>query len=394
MILILLFRDKLSLHAIMCHSSAFQNKYKTPVYKLNQPDDSYKFRPLPKPTGKYPYHFSVNQIIDDVSDDKMVFHIVGDTGSVRNPSFQKLVVAQMLRHFKENGSELDDPQFLYHLGDVVYNFGEASAYQSQFFTPYAKYPAPIIAIAGNHDSEVNPESAPYNSLDAFTAVFCAPERGIIPFSGNASRLSMNQPNVYWTLETPLATFIGLHSNTPKFGIITEEQRAWFREELLAAGKLRPEKALIVCIHHSAYSADINHGSSIPMIEFLEGAFMETGVRPDVVFSGHVHNYQRFEKHYADGGKVLYVVCGGGGYDELHPIAALDDDRFNNDNPLFAGVELLNYCDNKHGFLKVSIERTVAGITIGGEYYSIPHEEEVDSDDTAALSDTFKLELNA
>jgi hypothetical protein len=129
-----------------------------------------------------------------------------------------------------------------------------------------------------------------------------------------------------------------------------------------------------------------------MIEFLEGAFVETGVRPDVVFSGHVHNYQRFEKHYADGGKVLYIVCGGGGYDELHPIAALDDDRFDNDNHLFEGVELLNYCDNKHGFLKVSIERTEAGINIGGEYYSIPHEEEVDSDDPAELSDTFSLDL--
>lgn len=378
----------------MSHSSIFNNKYKTPVYKLNQPDDNYKFQPLPKPTGKYPYHFSVDRIIEDVHDDKMVFHIMGDTGSVRNPSFQKLVVAQMLRHFKENGSEQDDPQFLYHLGDVVYNFGEASAYQSQFFTPYAKYPAPIVAIAGNHDSEVNPESAPYKSLDAFMAVFCAPERAVIPFSGNAARQSINQPNVYWTLETPLATFIGLHSNTPKFGIVTEEQRAWFRAELLAADKLRPEKALIVCIHHSPYSADINHGSSIPMIEFLEGAFEETGVRPDVVFSGHVHNYQRLEKHYPDGGKVLYIVCGGGGYDELHPVATLNDERFSNDSTLFDDVKLLNFCDNKHGFLKVSIDRTAAGLTIGGEYHSIPHEEEIDSDDPAELSDSFRLELKS
>jgi len=334
----------------------------------------------------------LTEIVDDPPVDKMVFHMVGDTGSVRNPSFQKLVVAQMLRHFKANGAEEDDPQFLYHLGDVVYNFGEASAYKSQFFTPYEKYPAPIVAIAGNHDSEINPDSKPYKSLDAFTAVFCDTERQVVSFSGDAERRSMTQPNVYWTLETPLATFIGLHSNTPKFGIVTEEQRAWFRKELLAADKHRPEKALIVCIHHSPYSADINHGSSIPMIEFLESAFAETGVKPDVVFSGHVHNYQRMQKQYPDGDSVLFIVAGGGGYDELHPVASEDDDRFTNENSMFQGVQLLNYCDDKHGFLKVSIERGPEGLSLSGAYYSIPHEEEIDSDDPAVLADEFLINL--
>lgn len=373
--------------------SISETKYKTPVFKKNQPDDSFKYQPLPTPAGQYPYHMSLAEIVTDPPEDKMVFHMVGDTGSVRNPSFQKLVVAQMLRHFKENGSEADDPQFLYHLGDVVYNFGEASEYQKQFFAPYERYPAPIVAIAGNHDSEVNPDSRPYKSLDAFTAVFCDTERRTVPFSGSAGRKSMNQPNVYWTLETPLATIIGLHSNTPKFGIVTEEQREWFRQELRSADKLRPEKAVIVCIHHSPYSADINHGSSIPMIAFLEAAFAETGVKPDVVFSGHVHNYQRMEKQYADGDKVLFIVAGGGGYDELHPVASEDDDRFTNDNPMFKDVDLMNFCDDKHGFLKVEIERTDNGMKICGEYYSIPHEEEIDSDDPAVLADSFCINLN-
>ena len=372
--------------------SISETKYKTPVFKKNQPDDSFKYQPLPKPSGRYPYRMGLEEVITDPPKDKMVFHMVGDTGSVRNPSFQKLVVAQMLRHFKENGSEADDPQFLYHLGDVVYNFGEASEYQKQFFIPYERYPAPIVAIAGNHDSEVNPESKPYRSLDAFTAVFCDSEKRGVPFSGGANRKSMNQPNVYWTLETPMATFIGLHSNTPKFGIVTAEQREWFRKELLAADKLRPEKAVIVCIHHSPYSADINHGSSIPMIEFLEDAFAETGVKPDVVFSGHVHNYQRMEKEYPDGDKVLFIVAGGGGYDELHAVASEDDDRFTNDNPLFKDVDLINFCDDKHGFLKIEIDRIPDGLRICGEYYSIPHEEEIDSDDPAVVADSFCINL--
>jgi len=129
-----------------------------------------------------------------------------------------------------------------------------------------------------------------------------------------------------------------------------------------------------------------------MIEFLESAFAETGVKPDVVFSGHVHNYQRMQKQYPDGDSVLFIVAGGGGYDELHPVASEDDDRFTNENSMFQGVQLLNYCDDKHGFLKISIERGLEGLSLSGAYYSIPHEEEIDSDDPAVLADEFLINL--
>ena len=43
------------------------------------------------------------------------------------------------------------PSFFYHLGDVVYNFGEAAYYYDQFYEPYRNYPAPILGIPGNHD---------------------------------------------------------------------------------------------------------------------------------------------------------------------------------------------------------------------------------------------------
>ncbi|PIH03163.1 hypothetical protein CS542_02885 [Pedobacter sp. IW39] len=60
--------------------------------------------------------------------------------------------------------------FLYHVGDIVYHFGEAEQYDASFH-PYKDYPAPIYAIAGNqHD--VNPNAKPpYSSLTPFTSVF-------------------------------------------------------------------------------------------------------------------------------------------------------------------------------------------------------------------------------
>ncbi len=342
-------------------------KYKVPVFKKNVPDDSNKFQPIPSATGPYPYHLALEDIQTIPNPQKMVFHMLGDSGSLRNTEFLKGVTSQLVKQFVPD--DADSPLFLYHLGDIVYNHGEAVQYQRQFFEPFRDYPAPIFAIPGNHDSDINPESqAPYQSLDAFKAVFCDTTPNTVPFGGNAKRKSMVQPNVYWTLETPLANIIGLYSNVPKFGVITAQQRDWLVDELKMADSQRPEKAIILCLHHSPYSADINHGSSMPMIRFLEEVYLESGVRPDIVFSGHVHNYQRFLKQYPDGGQTIYVVAGAGGYDELHAVALTSDPSFWSQDTVFQGVELQNFCDEKRGFLKVTLERKGEGVAITGDYY--------------------------
>jgi len=367
------------------------SKYTVPVIKKDQPDDTYKFQPLPEPTGAYPYRLSLQEILPQVQDNVTVFHMFGDTGSIGNPTFQHFVAAAMAKQYETDQDE--QPQFLYHLGDVVYTFGEADKYYTQFFAPYEKYPGPIFAIAGNHDSDVNVNAArPYKSLDAFKTVFCDTERREITFGRGVERKSMIQPNTYWTLKTPLATIIGLHSNVPKFGVVTPDQRKWFKEELKAAALERPDKALIVTLHHAPYSADINHGSSIPMIEFLDESFEETGVLPDFVFSGHVHNYQRFAKKYKNGKTVPFIVAGAGGYDELHPVAQTSDPRFFTDPDLFKDIKLECYADNKHGFLKIAIKRKDGKLTLGGEYYTIPHEELPDIEMTTSLVDQFEIQL--
>jgi predicted phosphodiesterase len=363
-------------------------KHTSPVIKKDQPDDSYKFQPLPEPSGSYPYHLSVHDAVTGIADDKMVFHMVGDTGSIRNPGSQKRIAALMAAQYKAF-SGTDKPKFLYHLGDVVYNYGEAQNYYDQFFEPYSVYPGPIFAIAGNHDSDVNPAAAmPYQSLDAFTTVFCDTVSRPVMLSRKIDRKSMSQPNIYWTMDTPLTTIIGLHTNVPKYGVVTREQRDWFIEELRSADMQRPDKAVILCMHHAPYSADINHGASLPMIDFLEGVFEETGIRPDIVFSGHVHNYQRFSKQYDDLTIVPFIVAGTGGFDELHPIALTGNDRFIAEDSRFDGVSLESSCDTRHGFLKISLERDSGGITLTGNYYTVSDEDE----HTAVLTDSFVVKL--
>ena len=79
----------------------------------------------------------------------------------------------MVTDFSE-ANAADVPSFFYHLGDVVYYFGEATYYYDQFYEPYRDYPAPIIAIPGNHDGVVYARRSRDHRSNAFLRNFCAP----------------------------------------------------------------------------------------------------------------------------------------------------------------------------------------------------------------------------
>lgn len=355
------------------------------VLKTEQLDDLHKFQTLPEPSGSYPYRLN----LDHQAKDKLVFHMVGDTGGTGLPDIQEKLARQMAQQCHQVERKIDQPAFLYHLGDIVYHYGEADQYQNQFLSPFEQYPGPIYAIAGNHDTDVNPDCEHYNSLEAFYTTFCNTSQKTIYFGQNINRKSQVQPHAYWTMETPLATIIGLHTNVPKYGCIKKDQKSWFINELRHAAQFQKEKAIIVCMHHAPYSADFNHGSSLPMIDFLDAAFKESGVKPDVVFSGHVHNYQRFSKQYSDGKNLPFVVAGAGGFEELHQLADPYDPAYTVDSACFAQVSLDSYCDDRHGFLKVEIEKNPFNFSIKGSYYVV---NEDFRDAAPVLFDSFNIDL--
>jgi predicted phosphodiesterase len=371
--------------------SKIRNPRVRPVFKLDAPDDQEKFKPLPPPTGLYPYHLNIKDRLTGIDHDKMVFHMTGDTGSLKSPDFQRTVALEMTKQYDEAATEADRPKFMFHLGDVVYNFGQEEKYYDQFFYPYQHYPGPVFAIAGNHDGDIDPFDPKHpESLKAFRKVFCDTSSRALTIAGNTHRKSNIQPNVYWRLQTPLADIIGLYSNVPKFGTITAEQKEWFINELKISAAHRNEKAIIVCIHHAPYSADINHGSSLHMQLFLDEAFDKAGVRPDIVFSGHVHNYQRFHKHYPDGQVLPFIVSGAGGYSDLHSIAEPGDPAFPDNSPMLDHVELQNYCDDAHGFLKISITKQDQDFKIEGQYFTI--QDSVQDRTGAVMYDSFTVNL--
>ncbi len=346
-------------------------------------------QPLPAPTGQSPYHLLLANVLPAANMQgiqaagKLVFHIVGDTGGVKAPQPQQIVISHMEGDFAVPDPDAR-PAFFYHLGDVVYYYGEAGEYYAQFYDPYVHYPAPIFAIAGNHDGDLIDQSVP--SLAAFVENFCAAEPHLTSEAGDSARDAMTQPNIYWTLETPFATFVGLYTNVLEGGWVSAEQIAWFEAELTNAPQ---DKALIVALHHPIYSADTYHSGSTHMGHMLDQAIEHTGRVPDAIFSGHVHNYQRFTRQM-QGRDVPYIVAGAGGYWHLHYMLQVQDAPIQ--TPYVfpdMGVTLESYCEDRHGYLLME----VTGTTLKGSYFSVPRPQE-SWRGPAQLVDSFTLDLQA
>src|SRR5262249_53396866 len=133
---------------------------------------------------------------------QIVFHAAGDTGAGKHSDLGDVVNIMVMDFHRPNPA--DHPTFFFHLGDVTYNeqFGvsqdKSQLYPGQFYDPYSDYPAKILAIPGNHDS--NPEED-RNSLQVFQDNFCAPlpttEAGVSSLTSSSKRTPMFQPGVFF-----------------------------------------------------------------------------------------------------------------------------------------------------------------------------------------------------
>ena len=313
------------------------------------------FQQLPRPLGLPPYHYDLSENFPDIAKSiskSMTFHVVGDSGGVQDGEFQNNVAAQMIDHL-HNGKG-PQPLFCYHVGDVCYFTGMRDDYYAQFYEPYAHYDAPIFAIPGNHDGEVDDPSV-QTSLDGWVDYFMQAHPDVDPISKDAPRVQMNLPNVYWTLITPLATIVGMYTNVPEGGSIDSTQQQWVTNEFATAAT---DRAFILALHHPIYSFDVFHSGSSKMADVLENAIRDTGRVPNLVLTGHVHDYQRIERTIAKSGPTPFIVAGNGGYHNLHAIhtaaggKAVDSDA------------VLKYATDKSwGFLTLTIDKTkISGAT--------------------------------
>lgn len=274
-----------------------------------------RFQPLPAPLGEPPYHYDLKSAVHGIDDSasqhgRIVFHTAGDTGGVKSPDYQTAVAAAMKDDLKLPADQA--PSFFYHLGDVVYYNGEVTDYYDQFYDPYDHYTPPIISIPGNHDGD--PVDASETSLGGWVAYFMTAEPHVNPDSRDAPRVTMSLPNVYFTLNCPFVTIIGMYTNVPDHGSIDSVQLQWLTHEFATAPK---DKALILALHHPIYSFDDHHSGSPNMADAVDHAINDSRRVPNLVLAAHVHNFQRIERPIVHGTVTPFLVVGHGGYFNLH-----------------------------------------------------------------------------
>ena len=228
------------------------------------------------------------------------FAVFGDCGA--DTSGQKQVAVQVSQ-FK--------PELVFIPGDIVYWYGLAGEYHSKFFPIYnadqtdPKVGAPLMrstvftAALGNHDVAgrdlgSRPEglaffyywSLPLNGLATFgrPGLKASPEqtRALQEASGGGfprmSNYSFDYGNSHWLV---------LDSN-PDVDWSQPEMSLWVAKEL-ASPEAKKAQWRFVGFHHPGFHSSHAHAGDQQM-RVLAQTFEDGKV--DVVFSGHVHNYQR------------------------------------------------------------------------------------------------------
>jgi len=343
--------------------------YNSEYYKAHKD----KILPVPKPRINPPRMNLADVLGDSItqaiqSSRKISFHAVGDTGATKvGHLLDEQSVAHMMAADVEAGGA-DAPAFLFILGDLIYQFGEAKYYYDQFYDPYRIYDRPIFAIPGNHDGVVYGDTATSKappSLEAFLRNFCAAKSGSSPDAGGLMRSTMTQPGVYFTLDAPMVSIIGLYTNVlegpgvissqgnnyPKVG---DAQLQFLEAELarLKPSRLAGERAVLLAVHHPPLSADAKHGGSTGISNDIDTACQKAGLWPDAILCGHAHLYQRFTRR-VENQDIPYVVSGSGGYNaKAHPQGQIPKAPFKSGDVTMEIDPVIEY-----GYLTVTVDMT-------------------------------------
>lgn len=345
------------------------------------------------------------EIIQSIQAAKAInFHMIGDSGASATRTFPSMIkVSDAVTSDFHTSSSADRPAFLYHLGDIVYNFGESPYYYDQFYEPFRNYPAPIFAVPGNHDSFVVPGTAKGSEpLTIFARNFCNPSTVVTQEAGSLHRTAMTQPGVYFALDAPYVRIIGLFSNSledpgvissetdskgkKKWPTVPDYQLAFLNAQLQNIKSNNYTGAIVIAVHHPPFSYSPpsgpsgggKHPGNSVMLGQIDAICKQVGVYPHAFISGHAHNYQRYTRAINFSGKnytVPYVVCGDSG----HNVNPLVNPRFGKKAPEPGDKVDVTYLDvnpvvqskglllNRHdqtnsGYLRVTASATQLVIT--------------------------------
>lgn len=247
--------------------------------------------------------------------------VVGDLGQTEN-SAATLERMKAVSDFGDNGGTLvrdeggdDDrpatpPGHVLNVGDLSYADGYQPRWDSwgRLVEPHTSV-VPWMVIEGNHEEELavtrddaqgDGDGDDEDGFVAYRARFAVPSNS----SGSRSKL-------YYSYEVPGAHIVML--GTYADWSPGSKQRAWLSSDLARVDRGRTPW-LIVGMHAPWYSSNTAHLDEVDgMRRSLEPLLLQYGA--DVVFTGHVHAYERtgrVARRRADPRGPLHIVVGDGG----------------------------------------------------------------------------------
>jgi hypothetical protein len=143
------------------------------------------------------------------------------------------------------------------------------------------------------------------------------------------------------------------------------------------------------VHHPPFSGDVEHSGSSVVDQVLMKAFQAVKRYPNLILSGHVHNYQRFT-NVVKGPKgqlqIPYVVAGAGGYTLLSDLQQVNGAFPKAPFSVGSGLTLEQYDQKNFGFLRLEVSKT----QIVGIYQSAPYV--AGGTPAATVVDSFTVDL--
>ena len=187
-------------------------------------------------------------------------------------------------------------------GDQVYPYPSRNAYARRTESPYAEAFAPstskpdVFAIPGNHDW--------FDSLIAFSRMFCRPERGFAGCTTRQTRsyFALRLPHDWWLLGIDL-----------QLGADFDEPQVQYFQGV--AEQMTARSNVILCVPEPQWIYEcIYPGYEAYNLRTLEYFCKEVIKRPvAVTVTGDLHFYRR---HSNDTGEHKIIAGGGGAF--LHP----------------------------------------------------------------------------
>jgi len=264
--------------------------------------------------------------LPDVGDHRLIsFGIIGDLGQTDHS-------LETVNHILQDRSV----KMILHAGDLSYADCNQPLWDSygEMIEPLAKK-IPWMVCAGNHEIEYNGTNKdglftafekryqmPYIQEaefgDFLIDIAIKPSTNLPYCTPSIFQTEYNYGNSFYSFESGSAHIIYLnpYSSTNE----TSKQYSWLKNNLQMVNRNNTPWVIIV-MHCPWYSSNVNHygdTQTVIMRESMEQLFYDNNV--NIVFSGHVHAYERSYPVYKNNTNLygpVYITIGDGGNLEGH-----------------------------------------------------------------------------